>query len=41
MPQHLIKILLPFSDNEGQVYSGTEYGDVRTEVTKQFGGLTV
>jgi hypothetical protein len=40
MQNHLIQILLPLSDNEGQAFSGVEYEGVRSELTKQFGGLT-
>ena len=40
MPHHVIQILLPLSDNEGQAFSGTAYEGVRSELTKQFGGLT-
>lgn len=40
MPHHLIQILLPLSDNDGQAFSSTKYEGVRSELTKQFGGLT-
>ena len=40
MPQHLIQILLPLSDNEGQPFSPSEYTRVRSELTEQFGGVT-
>jgi len=40
MPQYLIQIFLPLSDNEGRAFPGAEYADVRSELTKQFGGLT-
>ena len=40
MLHHLIQILLPLSDNQGQAFSGTEYEDVRSELAEQFGGLT-
>lgn len=40
MPHHLIQILLPLSDNEGQPFSHSEYTRVRSELTEQFGGMT-
>jgi hypothetical protein len=40
MQKHLIQILLPLSDNEGQAFPGVEYEGVRSELTKKFGGFT-
>ena len=40
MQQHLIQILLPLSDNEGQPFPRSEYMRVRSELTERFGGLT-
>lgn len=40
MPHHPIQILLPLSDNQGHGFSGSDYTCVRSELTKQFGGLT-
>jgi hypothetical protein len=40
MLHHLIQILLHLSDNEGQAFPGAEYEEVRSELTKQFRGLT-
>ena len=40
MQQHLIQILLPLSDNEGQPFPRSEYMCVRSELTERFGGLT-
>ena len=40
MPQHLIQILLPLSDNEGEPFSRSEYARVRSELTERFGGMT-
>jgi hypothetical protein len=40
MQQHLIQILLPLSDNEGQPFPRPEYTRVRSALTEQFGGLT-
>ena len=37
---HLVQILLPLSDNEGNRFPRELYGRVRTELTERFGGLT-
>jgi hypothetical protein len=38
---HLVQILLPIHDNAQQAFPREEYRRVRTELTDQFGGLTV
>ncbi|GEP03829.1 hypothetical protein [Methylobacterium oxalidis] len=40
MSQHLIQLLLPLSDNNGEPFSRSEYVRVRSELTEQFGGMT-
>lgn len=40
MPQHLIQLLLPLSDNDGEPFSRCEYTHVRSELTERFGGMT-
>jgi hypothetical protein len=37
---HLIQILLPLYDNEGNTFGEELYGKVRREMTERFGGLT-
>ena len=37
---HLIQILLPLYDNEGNTFGEELYGKVRRELTERFGGLT-
>jgi hypothetical protein len=37
---HLIQILLPLYDNEGQALSGSLHAEVKSELTEKFGGLT-
>ena len=37
---HLVQILLPVYDNEGRRFPASMYGEVRTELTERFGGLT-
>jgi hypothetical protein len=37
---HLVQILLPLSDNEGNRFLRNLYARVRTELTERFGGLT-
>lgn len=37
---HLIQILLPLYDNDGQSFPQQEYGRVRDELMERFGGLT-
>lgn len=37
---HLIDVLLPLFDNEGQRFPQPAYGQVRAELTDKFGGLT-
>jgi hypothetical protein len=40
MLQYLIQILLPLSDNEGRAFPSADYAGVRSDLIKQFGGLT-
>lgn len=37
---YLVQILLPLSDNKGHRFGSAEYGRVRAEMTKHFGGIT-
>jgi hypothetical protein len=37
---HLIQILLPLNDNEGDPFDPDLYRDVREELSSRFGGLT-
>ena len=37
---HLIEILLPLCDNEGQLFEPALFGTVREELLAHFGGLT-
>src|SRR3954469_10449254 len=37
---HLVQILLPVYDNEGQRFSTEHYNEVRGKLTDRFGGLT-
>lgn len=37
---HLVQILLPLFDNEGRHFPSRAYGEVRSELTERFGGLT-
>ena len=37
---HLVQILLPLSDNEGNRFPREAYGRVRAELVERFGGLT-
>ncbi len=37
---HLIQILLPLRDNEGQAFDSAAYGRVRSELAERFGGIT-
>jgi hypothetical protein len=37
---HIIEILLPLSDNEGEPFDRAEYARVREELVEHFGGLT-
>jgi hypothetical protein len=37
---HLIEILLPVTDNNGQHFEAAMYARVREELTKHFGGVT-
>jgi len=39
-PMHLIQILLPVRDNEGESYPPELFGAVREALTERFGGLT-
>ncbi|MBP1181150.1 hypothetical protein [Methylobacterium sp. PvR107] len=40
MPNHLIQILLPLSDNESRRFPRAAYAQVRSELTERFGGMT-
>jgi hypothetical protein len=40
MADHLIQILLPTYDNDGQPFPAQDHAGVRTELTDRFGGLT-
>jgi len=37
---HLVEILLPLYDNEGQRFGGAEFDRVRDELAGRFGGVT-
>jgi hypothetical protein len=37
---HLIQLLLPLHDNAGQPFSHAYFEEVRSEMTKRFGGVT-
>ena len=37
---HLIEILLPVADNEGQLFDGRKYEEVRQDLARRFGGIT-
>ena len=37
---HLVQILLPVRDNDGQQYPKQLYDDVRTDLAAHFGGVT-
>jgi hypothetical protein len=37
---HLVQILLPIYDNQGSKFASDVYGQVRSELTEHFGGLT-
>jgi len=37
----LIQALLPLYDNDGKPFDQREYGQVRSELTEHFGGVTV
>lgn len=37
---HLVQILLPLYDNDGNRFDAQTYGAVRTELTNLYGGLT-
>jgi hypothetical protein len=37
---HLVEILLPIADNEGQPFDAHQYAQVREELTQRFGGVT-
>ena len=37
---HLIQILLPLRDNEGEPFASAEFGRVRRELAERFGGVT-
>ena len=38
---HLVQILLPLADNEGQPFGRADYARVRGELSERFGGITV
>jgi hypothetical protein len=38
---HLVQILLPVTDNEGHPFPSDWFGDLRQELTDQYGGVTV
>jgi hypothetical protein len=40
LTMHLIEILLPVTDNNGQHFEAAMYAQVREELTKHFGGVT-
>ena len=40
LPVHLIQLLLPVVDNDGQRFSNDGFEAVRRTLTKRFGGLT-
>jgi hypothetical protein len=37
---HLVQVLLPVYDNDGQLFSRDEFARVRRELTDRFGGAT-
>ena len=37
---HLIQILLPLYDNDGEAFGEELYSKIRSELTERFGGLT-
>ena len=37
---HLVQILLPIYDNQSSKFASDLYGQVRSELTERFGGLT-
>lgn len=37
---HLVQLLLPLYDNEGQAFGRENYAPIRKLLTEQFGGLT-
>jgi hypothetical protein len=37
---HLVQVLLPLYDNDGEPFDPELYADVRMELTRQFGGVT-
>jgi hypothetical protein len=37
---HLVEILLPVADNEGQPFDTQKYVVVREELSRRFGGIT-
>ena len=37
---HLVEILLPVADNEGQPFDAHKYAVVREELSRRFGGIT-
>ena len=37
---HLVEILLPVADNEGQPFDARKYAVVREELSRRFGGIT-
>ena len=37
---HLVQILLPIYDNHGSKFAPEVYGQVRSQLTESFGGLT-
>lgn len=38
---HLVQILLPVADNDGQRFPPGRFGDLRRRLTDRFGGVTV
>jgi hypothetical protein len=37
---HIIQILLPLYDNEGNSFDSSKFERIRSELTKKFGGMT-
>lgn len=37
---HLVELLLPLQDNDGQPFGSEKYDSVRNRLTEHFGGLT-
>lgn len=37
---HLVELFLPLSDDDGERFDAALYGQVRKELTEQFGGMT-